>query len=33
MRTQKLDISNLERAIARLEEACYLRNKLKERLA
>lgn len=30
---RKLDINNFERAMARLEEACYLRNKLKERLA
>lgn len=33
MTTEKLDISNFERAVARLEEACYLQNKLKERLA
>ncbi len=33
MTIEKLGISNFERAMARLEEACYLRNKLKERLA
>lgn len=33
MATEKLDISNFERAMVRLEEACYLRNKLKGRLA
>ena len=33
MTIEKLGISNFERAVARLEEACYLRNKLKERLA
>lgn len=33
MATEKLDISNFERAVARLEEAYYLRNELKERLA
>ena len=33
MATEKLDISNFERAVARLEEACNLRNELKERLA
>lgn len=33
MTTEKLGISNFERAMDRLEEACYLRNKLKERLA
>lgn len=33
MSTEKLGISNFDRVVARLEEACYLRNKLKERLA